>query len=60
MRRQTIRPPQDRQAPFFAGIDVGKRTHDAAVVDVNGNPCLSKTLKFANTREGYTQMGSLR
>lgn len=56
MRRQTIRPPQDRQAPFFVGIDVGKRTHYAAVVDVNGSPCLSKTLKFANTREGYTQM----
>ena len=56
MRRQTIRPSQDRLAPFFVGIDVGKRTHYAAVVDVNGSPCLSKTLKFANTREGYTQM----
>lgn len=56
MRRQSVRPPQERQAPFFVGIDVGKRTHYAAVVDVNGIPCVPKTLKFANTRAGYSQV----
>jgi transposase len=56
MRRQPVRPIHERQAPFFVGVDVGKRTHYAAVVDVNGSPCLPKTLKFTNTREGYTQV----
>jgi transposase len=56
MRRQIIRPTHERQAPFFVGIDVGKRTHYATVVDANGIACLPKTLKFANTREGYGQV----
>jgi transposase len=38
------------------GIDIGKRTHYAAVVDATGIACLLKTLKFANTREGYRQV----
>jgi transposase len=56
MRRQIIRPTHERQAPFFLGIDVGKRTHYATVVDANGSACLPKILKFANTREGYGQV----
>jgi transposase len=36
------------------GIDIGKRTHYAAMVDANGSACWPKTLKFANTRQGYT------
>jgi hypothetical protein len=46
MRRQNIRPTQERQAPFFVGLDGGKRTHDAAVVDVNGMACLPKILSL--------------
>ena len=30
MKRQPIRPTPERQAPFFVGIDVGKRTHYVA------------------------------
>jgi hypothetical protein len=52
MRRQNVQPTQERQAPFFVGIDVGKRTHYAAVVDANGITCLPTTLQFANTRQG--------
>lgn len=56
MRRQHVRPTQERHVPFIVGIDVGKRTHYAAVGDANGMACLPTTLKFASTREGYTQV----
>jgi transposase len=56
MKRQNVRPTHARKAPFFVGIDIGKQMHYAAVMDAAGTPCLPKTLKFANTREGYGQL----
>jgi transposase len=46
----------ERKPPFFVGIDVGKRTHYAAVIDADETPCLPKALAFANTHEGYRQL----
>lgn len=56
MRRRHARPTKERKAPFFVGIDVGKQTHYAAVVDGDGTPCLPKALAFANTCDGYAQL----
>jgi transposase len=54
-RRQTP-PVQERRPPFYVGIDIGKATHHAYVVDAEGIPCMPKVLVFANTRAGYTQL----
>jgi hypothetical protein len=56
MRRPNVRSIQERQAPCFVGIDVGKWTHYAAVVAAHGSACLPKALQFAHTRQGYTQI----
>lgn len=47
---------QERKAPFFLGIDVGKYTHYAYLLDANGTPCLPKAIAFANTRAGYARL----
>ncbi len=36
---------------FFVGIDIGKRNHEAVILDDAGEQC-GKALRFANTREG--------
>ena len=56
MRRGKARPVSERKAPFFVGIDVGKQTHYAFVVDADGTPCLPKAMAFVNTRQGYAQL----
>jgi hypothetical protein len=45
MQRQKVRPPHARQAPFFVGIDVGKRPHYAAMVDANGMGIFAQPLE---------------
>jgi hypothetical protein len=42
----------DERPALYVGIDVGKRWHQAAFVGPDGND-LAKTLRFANTSEGY-------
>jgi hypothetical protein len=56
MRRQNVRLTKAQQAPFFVGIDVGKRTHDAAMVDAHGSACWPQTLQCAHTRQGSMQV----
>ena len=46
---------QSHKAPFFIGIEVGKKTHYGYVVDAEGAACLPKAMAVANTREGYAQ-----
>ncbi|HAB0008820.1 TPA_asm: IS110 family transposase [Listeria monocytogenes] len=36
---------------FFLGIDIGKRMHEAAVIDQTGKP-IGKSLRFTNTKAG--------
>jgi transposase len=38
------------------GVDIGKQTHYAVVVDAGGSPCLPKAIAFTNTHEGYAQL----
>jgi transposase len=56
MKRRTVRPVSERQAPFFVGLDVGKQTHYAFVVDAAGIPCLPQAQAVTNTGEGYAQL----
>lgn len=56
MKRRYAAVVQERQAPFFLGIDVGKHTHYAYLLDANGTPCLPKAIAFANTRAGYAHL----
>lgn len=46
-------------APFFIGIDVGKKTHYVYVVDAEGTACLPRATAVANTREGYARLREL-
>ncbi|MGG1598126.1 IS110 family transposase, partial [Paenibacillus naphthalenovorans] len=36
---------------YFLGIDIGKRHHEACLLDVAGN-VISKPLRFTNTQPG--------
>jgi hypothetical protein len=61
MRHRQTRPIQERQAPFYVGIDIGKSTHHAYVhhayvMDAEGTPCIPKVVAFAKTCAGYTQL----
>jgi transposase len=38
------------------GVDSGKPTHYAGVVDAGGSPCLPKALAWTHTHEGYAQL----
>lgn len=40
---------------FFVGIDIGKRYHEAGIIDAAGNP-IGKTLRFPNTSEGSQKL----
>ncbi|MGG5340572.1 IS110 family transposase [Enterococcus sp. AZ192] len=40
---------------FFIGIDIGKRNHEAALLDEQGK-LLGKTLRFANSKRGSEQL----
>lgn len=40
---------------FFIGIDIGKRNHEAALLDEQGKQ-LGKTLRFANSKHGSEQL----
>lgn len=40
---------------FFLGIDVGKRNHEAGLIDEKGNP-IGKSLKFANSKAGSDKL----
>src|SRR5690625_1750892 len=36
---------------FYSGIDIGKRNHEVALVDDQGNP-VGETVRFATSRDG--------
>ena len=40
---------------FYLGIDIGKRNHEAGLIDENGNP-IGKTLRFANSKAGSEKL----
>jgi len=40
---------------FFVGIDIAKKSHEATVIDANGNYCV-KPFKFANSIDGLTKL----
>lgn len=56
MQRHNTAPVQTHQAPFFIGIDVGKKTHYVYGVDAEGAACLPRATAVANTHEGYAQL----
>ena len=43
---------------FYIGIDIAKRSHQAAVTDVSGN-IIVKPFNFKNTAAGFTQFLSV-
>lgn len=40
---------------FYLGIDIGKRNHEAGLIDEKGNP-IGKTLRFANSKDGSQKL----
>jgi len=40
---------------FIVGIDIAKRSHEAVMIDPNGNT-VGKPLRFANSRAGYLRL----
>ncbi len=40
---------------FFVGIDIGKRNHEAAIIDEQGKP-LGKPIRFSNTKAGSERL----
>lgn len=40
---------------FFVGIDIGKRNHEAAIIDEKGKP-VSKPIRFSNTKAGSEKL----
>jgi len=40
---------------FYLGIDIGKRNHEAGLIDENGNP-IGKTLRFSNSKAGSEKL----
>src|SRR5699024_3758175 len=40
---------------FYLGIDIGKRNHEAGLIDEKGNP-IGKTLRFANSKAGSDKL----
>lgn len=59
MKRHDTAPVQAHQAPFFIGIDVGKKTHYVYGVDAEGIAGLPKATAIANTCEGYARLQEL-
>ena len=43
---------------FFIGIDVAKRSHQAAVTDISGN-VIVKPFNFKNSSDGFTKFLSI-
>ena len=43
---------------FYIGIDIAKRSHQAAVTDISGN-IIVKPFNFKNTAAGFTQFLSV-
>ena len=40
---------------FFVGIDIGKRNHEAAIIDDKGKP-IGKPIRFSNTKAGSEKL----
>src|SRR5699024_1888272 len=40
---------------FFVGIDIGKRNHEAAIIDEKGKP-VGKPIRFSNTKAGSEKL----
>lgn len=40
---------------FFGGIDIGKRNHEAAIIDEQGKP-IGKPIRFSNTKAGSEKL----
>jgi len=40
---------------FYLGIDIGKRNHEAGLIDEKGNP-IGRTLRFANSKAGSEKL----
>lgn len=40
---------------FFVGIDIGKRNHEAAIIDEQGKP-IGKPIRFSNTKAGSEKL----
>lgn len=42
---------------FYLGIDIGKRQHEAAIIDQSGQP-IGKPLRFNNSKAGSEKITS--
>jgi len=40
---------------FYLGIDIGKRNHEAGLIDETGKP-IGKTLRFSNSKAGSEKL----